>query len=308
MLARLKLGAALLGSVALLWFGGCSGGNDGSGGPTTVLPSSGHDAGEGGGSASDAADTTDATSPTDAQAGDATQQTDDAGADGGTSQPDSDAGSTQADADASSGTCPDTPCTGGKVCVNGACVEETPQSKCGGATDLGSLAPGASVTASGTLEGASDALAASCNDQSGTPEQVFSFTVTQDSRVDFVTSFMGNYSAVVSFRTTCDDSTSLLGCHSGDAALPLVPAGTKVFMIVELSQGNGGQFSIDLSATAESCPAGLRSCTSGELKVCSGGSQKPDLRLWRHLLDGDGVCRKLLWRRHPGHPVADLYR
>lgn len=175
--------------------------------------------------------------------------------------------------DATQDQCPQTPCGAGQVCDDGTCVDETPAIKCAGAEDLGTLDITSSLTASGTFTDASDILEASCADADDTPEKVFRFVTAEDSRIDFDVTWNGNFAAVVEFRTSCDDSTSSLSCRETDSAIAFVPAGTEVFMVVEMAQGVAGDFAVELTATAETCPQGQQSCSSGELEICSGGGQ-----------------------------------
>jgi hypothetical protein len=167
--------------------------------------------------------------------------------------------------------CPSTPCYADQLCVNGSCVAVTAETKCGAAEDLGNLSLDATLTASGTFVDGSDALKASCSEDPDLAEKIFRFQVDQDSRIDYDTTWEGNFAAVVDFRTSCTDATSALTCSDSDAAIGFVAAGTEVFLVVEIAQGLPGDFTVELSATEESCPQGQRSCTSNELEICEGG-------------------------------------
>ena len=175
--------------------------------------------------------------------------------------------------DATGDQCPETPCGDGQVCDDGTCVEETAASKCAAAEDLGELGTTDSITATGSFTELSNVMQSSCSETADTPEKVFRFVTGQDSRIDFDVTWNGNFAAVVDFRTSCEESSSTLSCRERDFAIEFVPAGTEVFMVVEMAQGVAGDFTVELTATAETCPQGQRSCSSGELEICQGGGQ-----------------------------------
>ncbi len=170
------------------------------------------------------------------------------------------------------GSCPGTPCPGDKTCVGGSCVDVTPQTECSAAEDLGTLSVGSTLTASGSLVDATDAMQASCGDSNSGGEKVFHFQTADDSRINYKPTWAGNFAGVVDFRTTCDDASTALACAGDQSAIGFVPAGTDVYMVVEMAQGVAGNFTVDLTASAQSCQPGDRTCSSGQVEVCNAGS------------------------------------
>ncbi|QDG49993.1 hypothetical protein FIV42_04330 [Persicimonas caeni] len=219
---------------------------------------------DGGASDGGATDAGDVTTP------DASDATD--GTDGDT--PD-DAGDA-ADSDGSDGgdtptTCPETPCAVGELCMDGSCVEATAENKCQLAEDLGTLTTSNTLTATGSFLGESDVLAASCSGDTG-PEKIFKFTVAEDSLVQFQETWVGQADGKIEFRSTCTQQASQQRCYDAGSSL-FVPANTDVWMVVEQDVGRSSDFTIELSASGESCPLGQSVCTNGEMEICTGGNQ-----------------------------------
>jgi hypothetical protein len=168
------------------------------------------------------------------------------------------------------GICPGTPCAADETCVEGNCVDDTPVGKCNMATNLGQISPGSPVTITDTTDGASDVLSTSCS--AGGIEKVYQFTVTQDSRVSFDTTWSGQMDAKLEFRQDCVTQADDEACFDSDSSI-FVPANTNAWLVIEQDVGAGNDFTVELSASPETCPLGQRTCTSGDLEICTGGSQ-----------------------------------
>jgi hypothetical protein len=187
----------------------------------------------------------------------------DAGGDAGGDVP----GDTGADSGAQ---CPAEPCSAGFVCVEGSCLAETPESKCQAAEELGVLNAGSSIMISDTTHEATDVLSTQCS--SGGDERVYEFEVDQDSLVSFESIWPPQFDAKVEFRLgDCADPGDDRSCFDADSSVS-VSAGAPVYLVIEQDVGRGNDFQLELSATAESCPAGQQVCSGGVFEKCTGGN------------------------------------
>lgn len=166
--------------------------------------------------------------------------------------------------------CPQTPCQGDTVCVDGRCLEDTPANKCAAAEDLGTLSPGAPITIDDTTAGASDILSNACSGGQGN-ELVYKFTVSEKSRVDFVGTWPAQFSASLDFRFDGCETPGESLCFDSNSNVS-VNAGETVYLVIEQYVGRGNDFSLELTATPESCTPGDTVCSGGTLEVCGGGS------------------------------------
>lgn len=190
-------------------------------------------------------------------------------------QPD---GSSESDADADTTTpdvdpvpaCPQTPCQGELICVDGLCKEDTPANKCAAAEDIGTLSPGAPLTINDTTAGASDILSNNCSGGVGS-EKVYKFTVDQKSRISFEAGWPQQFDATVSFRFDGCEAPGEELCFDANSSLS-ANAGDTVILVVEQTVGRGNDFSLTLSATPESCSPGESSCNGDVLEVCGGNN------------------------------------
>lgn len=180
--------------------------------------------------------------------------------------PDSDDDTTDTDVDPGP-TCPETPCQGSQICVEGRCLDDTPANKCAAAEDLGALSPGTPITIADSTAGASDILMNSCGGQGD--EKVYKFTVSETSRVSFETGWPGQFDASVEFRFDGCEAPGSTQCFDANSDLS-VNAGETVYLVVEQYVGRGNDFGLELSATAEDCTPGETTCNSGSLAVCGG--------------------------------------
>ena len=165
--------------------------------------------------------------------------------------------------------CPQTPCQGDTVCVDGRCLEDTPANKCAGAEDLGTLSPGAPITLDDTTAGATDILSNACSGGQGN-ELVYKFTVSEKSRVSFVGTWPAQFSASLGFRFDGCETPGESLCFDSNSDVS-VEAGETVYLVIEQYVGRGNDFSLELSATPESCAPGDTVCSGDTLEVCGGG-------------------------------------
>lgn len=245
-----------------------------------------------------AADAGDALTPDVSDADDMSDATGEDASDAAPGGDDAEQGDAQGDdagEDAEPGPCPDTPCPGGQVCVDNACVELTRETQCQAATDLGELTTGSTLTAAGDLGEGNNALEATCGTgEASAVEQVFMFQVAEDSKIEFTPDWKsGQFFGVVSFRHgECVSQDAEVECSSGDEPV-YATAGETIYMIVEAAGGVPGAFEIALDATAESCPAGQRSCNGDVLQICAGEGQSNDYQCAGACSNGDcagNVC------------------
>lgn len=263
-LLRLRTLALLAAIVVALGTTGC---NDEEGNNGVIIPGSdsGGDTGSEDTTDLDASDTEDDTGPTDASDTSDGSDTSDTGDtdDGDTQDGDTDGGDT--------GCVSTADCDAEELCLEEQCVPLNAASKCQSAEDLGVIGDGETVTASGDFEVETDALAASCSDGDDAPESVFSFTTDVDSVVSFDSDWAGQFDAKMEFRLNdCAEPTpQATECFDADSDI-FIPAGVTAFLVVEQDAGIPGSFDIDLTATAETCPAGERICNDDSLRFCTG--------------------------------------
>ena len=173
------------------------------------------------------------------------------------------------------GECGGKSCGMDEVCQNQQCVK-LGKVKCMSANDQGSLSPGGSLKIEGSFEGmVSDGLETSCAGTSQVPERVYSFSVTDDSLLNFTSNFPGNFDAKIEFRLgDCfGPDSGNVACRDRDRRV-WVPGGETVYMIVENDVGDGGDFSVDLTAEAAACNPNTYSCDSQQdLQYCQWKNQ-----------------------------------
>lgn len=205
-------------------------------------------------------DGSDAPGGADADAGDADADAGDVGS--------NDAGDVSEDTGDAGAQCPNEPCASGEICVEGTCLVESADSKCQAAEELGVLSAGSSIMISDTTLDATDVLSTRCS--SGGDELVYQFEVDQDSLVSFESIWPPQFDAKVEFRLgDCANPGNDRSCFDANSSLS-VSAGSPVYLVIEQDVGRGNDFELELSATAESCPAGQESCSGGVHEVCTG--------------------------------------
>lgn len=166
-------------------------------------------------------------------------------------------------------TCPEVPCTGTDVCVNGTCVEN---SSCGTAHDLGQISVGDTVTDSGSfLDEGKDDLSTSCGDVSATRERVVKFEVMERSLLTFDVNWTGQFDGVVSFRTTCEDDETETSCQDEESGAHIFEPGTY-FMVLEMKFGNAGTYDVSIYSQAAGCVQGESMCMGSSLATCPTGT------------------------------------
>lgn len=164
----------------------------------------------------------------------------------------------------------DDECAAGEICLDEACVTETPESKCEAATDLGTLDVGSTVTGSGDLFAASDMTANACSSKENPGEVMFRFKAGDDGLVRFDATYDGAFGATVEYRGyNCGNIEDVdVSCYDSEETF-FATGGTEYLVIVELDSPRGGNFSIDLSLEA-GCQTGDQACDGGDLKFCTG--------------------------------------
>ncbi len=213
----------------------------------------------------------DASDPGDADAsdpGDVSDGGDDGGPDGSL-----DGGSDGGDADEDTGdvgSCLPGECSADEVCIEGACVTDTAELKCGRVESLGELALDSPVTATGSLRDQSNVLTTSCGSPEG-EEAIFHFTVEETAQVYFDATWMGQYDGVIEFRTdSCETPGSAMDpCFDHESRSFRAEAGSDYYMVVELSNGRPHDFTVELEAREAGCVLGEVTCTDQVLSRCN---------------------------------------